>query len=179
MSTYLIYACMYKTFLKDFFDADIFKVFKEFVTILPLFYVLVFWPWDLWDLSSLTRDQTRTVCIGRRSFNHWTTREGPVQDVLGLLGAKDLWLIRDLLFLHHLPTHLEKTVMLGKIEDKRWRRWQRISGLDSIMDSMDMSLSKLWETVEDRGAVSAAVHGVTVRYDLATEERHYSPAEAT
>ena len=51
--------------------------------------------------------------------------------------------------------------------------------LDSIMDSMDMSLSKLWETVEDRGARSAAVHGVTVRYDLATEERHYSPAEAT
>ena len=152
---------------------------KEFVTILPLFYVLVFWPWDLWDLSSLTRDQTRTVCLGRRSFNHWTTREGPVQDVLGILGAKDLWLISDLLFLHHLLTHLEKTVMLGKIEDKRRRRWQRIRWLDSIMDSMDMILSKLWETVEDRGARSAAVHGVTVRYDLVTEERHYSPAEAT
>ena len=69
--------------------------------------------------------------------------------------------------------------MLGKIEDKRRRRWQRIRWLDSIMDSMDMILSKLWETVEDRGARSAAVHGVTVRYDLVTEERHYSPAEAT
>ena len=99
----------------------IFKVFKELVTILPLFYVLFFWPQDLWDLSSLTRDQTQTTCIGKRSFNLWINREGPEQDVLGTLGAKDLRLIRDLLFLHHLLTHLEKTVMLGKIEDKRRR----------------------------------------------------------
>ena len=47
---------MYKTFLKDFFDADIFKVFKEFVTILPLFYVLAFWLQGMWDHSSLTKD---------------------------------------------------------------------------------------------------------------------------
>ena len=53
----------------------IFKVFIEFVTILLLFYVLVFWPRGMWDLSSLTRDWTRTPCIGRQILNHWTTRE--------------------------------------------------------------------------------------------------------
>ena len=43
----------------------IFKVFIEFVTILHLFYVLVFWPQGMWDLNSLTRDQTCTLCVGR------------------------------------------------------------------------------------------------------------------
>ena len=53
----------------------VFKVFIEFVTIVLLFYVLVFWPRGMWDLSSLTRDWTCTPCIGRRSLNHWTARE--------------------------------------------------------------------------------------------------------
>ena len=53
----------------------IFKVFIEFVTILLLFYVLVFWPQGMWDLSSPARDRTRTPCTGRRSLNHWTARE--------------------------------------------------------------------------------------------------------
>ena len=51
--------------------------------------------------------------------------------------------------------------MLGKIEGKRRKRWQRMRWLDSITDSMNMNLSKLRETLEDRGARHAAVHEVT------------------
>ena len=53
----------------------LFRVFIEFVTTLLLFYVLVFWPQGMWDLSSLTRDWTCTPCVGRQSLNHWTTSE--------------------------------------------------------------------------------------------------------
>ena len=78
METWLLPpSCIYFFLIFFFLMWTIFKVFIELVILLLLFYALVFWLRGTWDLSSPTRDGTRTACIGRRSLNHWTTREVP------------------------------------------------------------------------------------------------------
>ena len=65
---------------------------------------------------------------------------------------------------HHLmqrANSLEKTAMLGKIEGKRRRGWQRMRWLDSIINSMNVNLSKFQETVKEKETWCAAIHGVT------------------
>ena len=53
------------------------KVFIEFVTVSFVFYVLLFWPQGIWELSSSTKDRTHTPCVGRQSLSHWPTRGDP------------------------------------------------------------------------------------------------------
>ena len=67
---------------------------------------------------------------------------------------------------------LEKTLKLGSTEDKRRRGWQRMRWLDSITKSVDMSLSKFWETLIVKPGILQSMGSQRVRHDLATEQQH-------
>ena len=90
-----------------------------------------------------------------------------------ILKQSQPWLMLKLQSFGHLiqrTDSLEKILILVKIEGRRRREWQRMRWSDGITYSMDMNLSKLWETVKDRGAWRAAARGVTKWHNLATEQ---------
>ena len=82
--------------------------------------------------------------------------EGMHRRLAGVVSKGDTWEARLEAAFTYFPScpfnSLEKTLMLGKIEGKRRKGWQRVRWLDSLTDSMDMNLSKLQEAVKDRGA---------------------------
>ena len=100
MHILFIYLNFFKRFIYLMWTT--FKVFIEFVTILPLFLCFgvwfFFWPWGMWDLSSPTRDWTCTLRIGRWTINLWTAKEVPVMHILYVIN-------HSLLFLHSYPCH--------------------------------------------------------------------------
>ena len=85
-----------------------------------------------------------------RRFNQSVLREiSPEYSLEGLMLKLKIWYFGHVM---QRANSLEKTLMLGKTEGKRRRGQQRMAWLNGITDSTDMNLSKLWETVEDRGA---------------------------
>ena len=99
-----------------------------------------------------------------RRSNQSILKENPEYSLEGLM--------LKLQYLMQRANSLEKTLMLGKIEGKRRRRQHRMRWLDGITDSMDISLSKLQETVKGRKAWSATFTGLQrVRHDFATEQQ--------